>query len=103
MINQIINKVRNSYKYRSSYNQIKIYEAIDGYLNKDEAVALFQIASSLPLEAKIVEIGSWKGKSTYCLAKGLKSGKIYAIDPFDATGEVGSKEIYVKDKGNADL
>lgn len=50
--------------------------------------------------SKILEIGSWKGKSTFCLAKGLKNGKICAIDPFNADGEEGSKEIHNEKKGN---
>lgn len=38
----------------------------------------------------IVEIGSWKGKSTVWLAKGSKDGKgikIYAIDPHKGSSE----------------
>jgi predicted O-methyltransferase YrrM len=59
----------------------------------------------LPPAAVIVEIGSWQGKSTFCLAKGLRSGKIYAIDPFnaDAGFDVESSQVYTALKGTRDL
>ena len=72
-------------------------------MTDNEALGLYYITLSLPKKSLIVEIGSWKGKSTYCIAKGLKSGKIYAIDPFNASGEEGSKEIYNEQKGTVDL
>jgi predicted O-methyltransferase YrrM len=58
----------------------------------------------LPSGSTIVEIGSWKGKSTYCLAKGVRSGgKIIAIDPFDASGEPESAKLYRKVQSNEPL
>jgi len=62
---------------------ISNYKKIDGWLSENEAVGLFSIARKLPIDSIVVEIGSWQGKSTYCISKGLKSGKIYAIDPFN--------------------
>jgi predicted O-methyltransferase YrrM len=46
---------------------------------------LFKMAKSLPDEANIVEIGSYKGRSTCCLAYGCEGQKkhVYAIDTFD--------------------
>jgi MMP 1-O-methyltransferase len=63
---------------------IRKYIIIDGWLTKNEALGLYEIARQLPKEALAVEIGSWQGKSTYCIAKGLRRGKVYAIDPFNA-------------------
>ena len=63
---------------------------IEGWLTKKEGIFLFHTAKKVSSEYVIVEIGSWKGKSTICLAKGTKEGngaKIYAIDP-----HVGSSE-----------
>ena len=83
--------------------KIKQYEQIDGFLFPEEAAALYNLASLLPHNSTIVEIGSWKGKSTYCLAQGLKTGKVFAVDPFDASGEDGSTEIYNQTKGEKPL
>lgn len=68
---------------------IRHYESIEGWLTSREALALYRLARRLPTGARIVEIGSWKGKSTYCLAKGLRDGVLVAIDPFDGAGEAG--------------
>ncbi len=83
--------------------KIKDYHNIDGFLATFEAIELYRIASRLPPGSTIVEIGSWKGKSTYCLARGLRSGKVIAIDPFDASGDEKSNELYQKLKGERAL
>lgn len=62
------------------------YTKIDGWLSRNEAVGLYKISRLLPKNAIVVEIGSWQGKSTYCILNGLSSGKVYAIDPFNASG-----------------
>jgi len=59
-------------------------EKIGGWLTKAEGIFLYQTASKVSSENRIVEIGSWKGKSTICLGKGAQAGnksKIYAVDP----------------------
>ena len=77
------------------------FRDIEGWLSDNEALGLYQTAAKLAPNAKVVEIGSWQGKSTYCLAKGLPSGKVYAIDPFNADWgqDVDSKEEYI-DRGS---
>ena len=84
---------------------IQNFRNLDGWLTEQEAMGLFLLAFKAPRNAKIVEIGSWQGKSTYCLAKGLRSGKIYAIDPFnaDAGFDEDSEKIYSVKKGVDDL
>ena len=81
------------------------YQTIDGWLSKKEAWGLFFIALKVPRNGIIVEIGSWQGKSTYCLARGLRSGKIYAIDPFnaDAGFDEDSAVIYKEKQANNNL
>jgi len=85
---------------------IKAFKGIDGWLTNNEAWGLYTIAQKLPANAIAVEIGSWQGKSTYCIAKGLRNGKIFAIDPFNAgsgVGDEGNIKIYQERKANRDL
>jgi len=79
------------------------YLSIDGWLTNAEAEGLAAVASALKPGAVVVEIGSWKGKSTWCIAHGLIKGTIHCIDPFNAFGEEGSRGIYEQTKGEIDL
>ena len=57
---------------------------IDGWLGKREGPYLYALARSMPSRGVIVEIGSWKGKSTVWLAKAAESingPDVFAIDP----------------------
>jgi predicted O-methyltransferase YrrM len=98
-----LKKWNNNIKCQKIFSKISEFTEIEGWLSKQEAYGLFFFANKLKKNAVIVEIGSWKGRSTYCLAKGLKKGKIYAIDPFNADGEQGSKEKYEEAKGSLPL
>jgi predicted O-methyltransferase YrrM len=56
---------------------------IPGWLTDEEGEALYELARACR-DGVIVEIGSWKGKSTVCLALGSQAGNsvpVYAIDP----------------------
>jgi hypothetical protein len=69
----------------SLFNEAKeLAGRTEGWLSDEEGEALFLLASKCRPPGVIVEIGSWKGKSTTWLAKGSKSGsgvKVYAVDP----------------------
>lgn len=91
------------YKRQQVLKIIGYFRNIEGWLSDKEAIGLYLIARKLSKNSIIVEIGSWKGKSTFCIDKGLKKGTIYAIDPFNAEGESGSKEIYEANKGTQPL
>ena len=57
---------------------------IEGWLSPQEGVFLFRLANTLPFNAVVVEIGSWKGKSAIWLSSGLtdkQKARLYAIDP----------------------
>lgn len=57
---------------------------IAGWLSDSEGELLYELAKKVPRGQAIVEIGSWKGKSTVWLAKGTEAGqrdKVYSIDP----------------------
>lgn len=63
---------------------------IEGWLRDDEAKLLFNLAKNTSGNEVIVEIGSWKGKSTTCLGLGSKEGSgspVYAIDPHTGSPE----------------
>lgn len=79
------------------------YKNIDGWLTSDEAWGLFETAQKLKPNAVVLEIGSWKGKSTWCIASGLKSGTINCIDPFNGEGESESVVVYEQTRGKVSL
>lgn len=61
---------------------------IDGWLSNREADFLYRTARDCAEGGVILEIGSFKGKSTVCLAKGSKAGRgvpVFAIDPHVGT------------------
>lgn len=69
----------------------------EGWLFKDEARMLYRLASRA--KGPIVEIGSWKGRSSVCLGLGAMSKpnivSIYCIDTFKGSKEhkVGGKDV----------
>jgi predicted O-methyltransferase YrrM len=60
---------------------------VKGWLAPDEAWSLHRAAAALPAQGpiRVVEIGSWKGRSTIALALGVRTrpagGVVHAIDP----------------------
>lgn len=63
--------------------------AIEGWLSDDQGRALYLAAAATTGRGAIVEIGSWKGRSTVWLASGAQraGGMVHAIDP-----HIGSRE-----------
>jgi predicted O-methyltransferase YrrM len=80
------------------YAPLLPYASIDGWLTIDEAIGLFELARALPDEQPVVvEVGSWQGKSSLCLAQGLvgkQRPRLCCIDPFDASGDAASADAY---------
>jgi predicted O-methyltransferase YrrM len=62
-----------------------IAHKITGWLEPHETMRLYGLALDIPENGAIVEIGSYRGKSTTVLAIGAKerSARVYAIDPFE--------------------
>jgi MMP 1-O-methyltransferase len=57
---------------------------VPGWLTDEEGEALYELARACSGKGVIVEIGSWKGKSTVCLGLGSRAGAsvpVYAVDP----------------------
>ena len=81
--------IKNIFDRKDDFAKIIYYKNIEGWLTEKEALVLYQIAKKIKKGSTVVEIGSWQGKSSYCIAKGLDSDiKFFAIDPFDGTGTV---------------
>ncbi|MFL6010770.1 MAG: class I SAM-dependent methyltransferase [Gaiellaceae bacterium] len=78
---------------------------IPGWLTDEEGEALYELARSCRGDGVIVEIGSFKGKSTVCLGLGSRAGRslpVYAIDPHTAQ-RFGDFKTNVERAGIADL
>lgn len=90
---------RKGLKYRSIFP----YEAIPGWLSEDEAITLYELARELPANAPVVvEIGSWLGKSSLVLSKGLRGKErptLYCIDPFNGDADATDKALYSQELG----
>ena len=64
--------------------------SIGGWLTPKEGRLLYELARRCTGRGVIVEIGSWKGKSTIWLAHGARDGagaSVYAIDPHTAQSD----------------
>jgi MMP 1-O-methyltransferase len=62
----------------------ELIKDVPGWLSDEEGEALFELARACTGRGVIVEIGSWKGKSTICLGLGSRAGSgvpIFAVDP----------------------
>ena len=62
----------------------ELIKDVPGWLSDEEGEALYELARECTGRGVIVEIGSWKGKSTICLAHGSAAGMavpVYAVDP----------------------
>jgi predicted O-methyltransferase YrrM len=80
---------------------------VEGWLAADEALALHRAARDFPGDGpvRVVEIGSWKGRSTIALATGVAArpagGVVHAVDPHRGgvahrlTGESDSYEAFL--------
>ncbi|MFD3266105.1 class I SAM-dependent methyltransferase [Phenylobacterium ferrooxidans] len=72
------------------FEKVAAFLSVPGYLSWHEGFTLLSLAEVWPVEGDIVEIGSFKGKSTCFLAQGaLRSGrgKVHAVDHFRGSPE----------------
>jgi predicted O-methyltransferase YrrM len=78
-------------------------ETVEGWLSEDQAARLWSSAERAPAGAKIVEIGSFRGRSTIVLASAAPpDAGVVAIDPH-AGGDRGPQEIRAdSERGTAD-
>lgn len=86
------------FRFSRFKSDIKKVMSVEGQLKEEEAKCLMKNANQVKKEGVIVEIGSYRGRSTCALALGSKGRQvaIYAIDPQEEfVGEYGG--IYGKD------
>ncbi|MGN2275083.1 class I SAM-dependent methyltransferase [Priestia megaterium] len=83
-------------------NEIKqLIKPVEGWLRDQGVENLYRYALKAPV-SNIVELGSWKGRSTSCLAYAIKDrneGHVYAVDTWKGSSE--HKKIlqgYVEDQ-----
>lgn len=62
-----------------------VLNRVHGFLSLDEANLLYRLASEVPANGVIIEIGSYQGRSTICLGLGAKlaGARVWAIDPHE--------------------
>jgi hypothetical protein len=79
-------------------------ESIEGWLYPSQARWLFETARALPDGANIVEIGSYKGRSTCSLGFGCWKTKkqVFAIDGFDGGPDLPLADSYADFRRNVD-
>jgi len=68
----------------------KLADQVEGWLTDKEGELLYNLARNCTGRGVIIEIGSWKGKSTVWLGQGSERGKqvkIYAVDPHTGSSE----------------
>jgi MMP 1-O-methyltransferase len=69
---------------------------VDGWLSDAQGAALFDTAAACSGRGAIVEIGSWKGRSTIWLAQGARIAgqRVFAIDPHMNSREDASAQTF---------
>jgi predicted O-methyltransferase YrrM len=84
----------------SKYNQtlpdvINMASEVEGHLTNREISLLYLFAMHPCAKGEVLEIGSFKGKSTSVIARGLQllnnEDQMYAVDPFSAPSETDPK------------
>lgn len=86
----MISNIEKQIKLKRELNILqKAIKDVDGWLTLSEADCLYLLALNSSEKGVIVEIGSYKGKSTICLATGSKNNNntpVYSIDPHEGAG-----------------
>lgn len=72
------------------------WESIKGFLSESEADALYQAAAAAAPKGPILEVGSYCGKSTVCLALGIgeQDSVVFALDHHRGSEEHQPGELY---------
>ncbi|MGC8784082.1 MAG: class I SAM-dependent methyltransferase [Armatimonadota bacterium] len=87
---------------------LTLTESVEGWLTVEEGELLYRLARACTGRGAIVEVGSFKGKSTIWLAKGSLAGagaRVVAIDPHTGSAEhrQGDRPVWTYDEFLANL
>lgn len=98
LINSEINKGTSSGDLDNRIMEIeKLVSPIDGWLTTKEGSSLYKLARIHAPVPTIVEVGSFKGRSTAWLSFAVKdrgSGTVYAVDHWQDWGNISGAELY---------
>jgi len=64
--------------------QVRRALSVEGMVSDAEASKLMELAAGVPEDACIVEVGSYRGRSTCALAIGADRARVYAIEPHES-------------------
>jgi hypothetical protein len=86
-------------RFPETWKWVEYSNQIQGWLTEAEADQLFKLSRSFVAEDRgvVVELGSWKGKSSVMLAAGLlgkRNACLYCIDPFGRDENADYQEKY---------
>lgn len=74
-------------------------KSVEGWFAEDEIEWLASQVKALPENAVVVEIGSWKGRSSRAIADNLpKGGKLYCVDSFCGSSGEPDAHLTAKDR-----
>jgi predicted O-methyltransferase YrrM len=75
--------------------ELDVVEGVEGWLAREEAALLMDLAAAVPACEAVVELGNYRGRSTVALALAARSGggaQVYSVDPhLDFTGPRGGR------------
>jgi predicted O-methyltransferase YrrM len=84
--------------FESAWGESK---SIEGWLTREQGLALFRAAAAAASGTRIVEIGSHHGRSTVLLARAAPPGvSVLAVDPYDDQRWGGGADAYAIFRGN---
>jgi hypothetical protein len=75
-------------------SNVAVLASLEGLISEQVGLKLGALASTVPADQAIVEVGSYKGKSTAYLASGAIVGlgaHVYAVDAWDSLGNAGGR------------
>lgn len=91
-------------KYKLPKQILNNIFTIHGFIQKPEGQLLYRLAKTSSKKGVIVELGSWKGRSTVFLGLGAqKRNKVYAVDTFKGDKSTGFENTLSQFKKNIKL
>ena len=78
-------KIFKAARARKSRRRFKRVREIAGWTQREQLAYLMRQIESLPDRSVIVEIGVWRGRSTFAMAEACRRShkRVYAIDPWE--------------------